>query len=254
MVVPVKPSRPPADVLRRVLKISRLDGWSVAIFAGVCTLVSLALLDPVGIAVCLLVMLGGLLEVRGQRMLSRRDADGMRWLVRSQLVVLGVIWTYAATRLVSFDEGLVREMITPDMRSSLGELGLTPEDILPLVRRFFYLLYGSVMAATLIYQGGLALYYHRRTAAVQEALRAPPPVLPEAEANAAWKAAAMAHLPEAAQRFYDIVAEEVAQKNLKPGLWARALAESGADDARAQAYYIRLRVAEMRQEESARQP
>ena len=183
MVVPVKPSRPPADVLRRVLKISRLDGWSVAIFAGICTLVSLALLDPVGIAVCLLVMLGGLLEVRGQRMLSRRDADGMRWLVRSQLVVLGVIWTYAATRLVSFDEGLVREMITPDMRSSLGELGLTPEDILPLVRRFFYLLYGSVMAATLIYQGGLALYYRRRRAAVALALQAPPVVIAAASSD-----------------------------------------------------------------------
>lgn len=178
MVTPVKPIRPPEEVLRRVLKTSRLNGWSVAIFAGLCTLVSLALMDPIGIAVCLLVLVGGLLEVRGQRMLSRRDADGMRWLVRSQLVVLGVIWTYAVTRLMSFDEGLVREMVTPDMRASLNELGVTMEDILPLVRRFFYLLYGSVMAATLIYQGGLALYYRRRTAAVALALRAPPAVAP----------------------------------------------------------------------------
>jgi len=183
MVVPVKSSRPPADVLRRVLRIARLNGWSVAIFAGVCTLVSLALMDPIGITVCLLVMLGGLLEVRGQRMLSRRDADGLRWLVRSQFVVLGVIWTYAASRLVSFDEGLVRAMITPDMQSSLRELGLAPEDILPLVRRFFYLLYGSVMAAALIYQGGLALYYHRRRATVTLALQAPPVVLAPASSD-----------------------------------------------------------------------
>ena len=183
MVVPVKSSRPPADVLRRVLRIARLNGWSVAIFAGVCTLVSLALMDPIGITVCLLVMLGGLLEVRGQRMLSRRDADGLRWLVRSQFVVLGVIWTYAASRLVSFDEGLVRAMITLDMQSSLRELGLAPEDILPLVRRFFYLLYGSVMAAALIYQGGLALYYHRRRATVTLALQAPPVVLAPASSD-----------------------------------------------------------------------
>ncbi|HUJ43320.1 MAG TPA: hypothetical protein VLW52_06915 [Opitutaceae bacterium] len=179
----MKSSRPPADVLRRVLRIARLNGWSVAIFAGVCTLVSLALMDPIGITVCLLVMLGGLLEVRGQRMLSRRDADGLRWLVRSQFVVLGVIWTYAASRLVSFDEGLVRAMITPDMQSSLRELGLAPEDILPLVRRFFYLLYGSVMAAALIYQGGLALYYHRRRATVTLALQAPPVVLAPASSD-----------------------------------------------------------------------
>lgn len=264
MVVSVKPLRPPADVLRRVLKISRLNGWSVAIFAGVSTLVSLALMDPIGIAVCLLVMFGGLLEVRGQRMLSRRDADGMRWLVRSQLVVLGVIWVYALPRLLSFDATYLQDEAIPNLRellaasgtdldSLLAQSGLSTKDIVPLVHQFFVILYSGVMLATLLYQGGLALYYRRRTAAVEEALRAPPPVLPEAGANAAWKAAAMAHLPEAEQHYYDVVAEEVAQKNLKPGLWARALAESGADDARAQAYYIRLRVAEMRQEESARQ-
>ncbi|HUL52376.1 MAG TPA: hypothetical protein VLT83_03095 [Opitutaceae bacterium] len=170
----MKPPRPPADVLRRVLKFSRLNGWSVAIFAGVCALVSLALLDPIGVAVCVLVLMGGLLEVHGSRRLRRREADGVRWLVRSQLVVLGVIWTYAVTRLASFDEGLVRDLITPELLSALRELGLTQEDILPLIRQFFYLLYGSVMAATLIYQGGLALYYHRRAAAVEAALRAPP--------------------------------------------------------------------------------
>ena len=174
MVTAVKPPRPPADVLRRVLKFSRLNGWSVAIFAGVCALVSLALLDPIGVAVCVLVLMGGLLEVHGSRRLRRREADGVRWLVRSQLVVLGVIWTYAVTRLASFDEGLVRDLITPELLSALRELGLTQEDILPLIRQFFYLLYGSVMAATLIYQGGLALYYHRRAAAVEAALRAPP--------------------------------------------------------------------------------
>ena len=177
MVTAVKPPRPPADVLRRVLKFSRLNGWSVAIFAGVCALVSLALLDPIGVAVCLLVLMGGLLEVHGSRRLRRREADGVRWLVRSQLVVLGVIWTYAVTRLASFDEGLVRDLITPELLSALRELGLTQEDILPLIRQFFYLLYGSVMAATLIYQGGLALYYHRRAAAVEAALRAPPIVV-----------------------------------------------------------------------------
>jgi hypothetical protein len=174
MVPSLKPSRPPEEVLRRVLKTSRLNGWSVAIFAGLCSLVSAAFGDPVGASIGLLVALGGLLEVRGHRLLQRRDADGLRWLVRSQLMVLGVIWTYAVTRLMSFDEGLVRELVTPDMRATLNELGVSMEDILPLVRRFFYLLYGSVMAATLIYQGGLALYYRRCTAAVELAVRAPP--------------------------------------------------------------------------------
>jgi hypothetical protein len=260
----MKSPRSPEDVLRRVIRLSRLNGWSVALFAGVCTLVSLALVDPIGISVCLLVALGGALEVRGQRMLTRRDADGMRWLVRSQFVVLGVIWTYAATRLASFDAGYLQEQVIPNARELLsalgmnfdlvlGQAGLDSNTVVPFVRLMFVTLYGSLMLVTLIYQGGLALYYRHRTAAVEEALKAPPVVLQEADANAAWKAAALAHLPEAEQRYYDIVADEMAQKILTPGLWARALAESGADDARAQAYYIRLRVAEMRREESARQ-
>jgi hypothetical protein len=168
--------RTPEETLRRVLKVSRLDGWSVAIFAGFCSLVSLAFGDPVGCSVGLLVALGGALEVRGHHLLKHGNADGMRWLVRSQLVVLGTIWAYAASRLLSFDTAIVQDIATPDMRASLNELGLTLEDILPLVRRAFYLLYGGVMAVTLIYQGGLALYYRRRTAAVAQALSAPLPV------------------------------------------------------------------------------
>jgi hypothetical protein len=173
----MKPPRPPEEVLRRVLKFSRLNGWSVVISAGLCTLVSLAMVEPVGIVVGLLVTLGGALEVRGYRMLKRGEADGLRWLIRSQLVVLGTIWVYALSRLLSFDEGTIREAFTPEIRASLSELGLSFEDILPLVRQTFHLLYGGVLAVTLLYQGGLALYYRRRRPAIELALQAPP-VLP----------------------------------------------------------------------------
>jgi hypothetical protein len=162
------------ETLRRVLKVSRGNGWSVAIFAGLCSLVAVALGDPVGVAVGLLVTLGGLLEVRGHRQLQRGDPAGLKGLVRAQFVVLGVIWIYAVTRLVSFDEEIARQLATPDMKSTLTELGLALDDILPLVRRVFYLFYGAVMAATLLYQGGLALYYRRRAPAVTQALAVPP--------------------------------------------------------------------------------
>jgi hypothetical protein len=173
----MKPPRPPEEVLRRVLKFSRLNGWSVAVFAGLSTLVALAFGEPMGIAVSLLVTLGGALEVHGYRLLKRRNIDGLRWLIRSQLVVLGVIGVYAVSRLASFDEGTVREAFTSDMRASLSDLGLSLEDILPLVRRTFLLLYGGVLAVTLLYQGGLALYYHRRRPAIEIALQ-PPPIVP----------------------------------------------------------------------------
>lgn len=255
----MKSPRPPADVLRRVIRLSRLNGWSVVIFAGLGVLVSLLLLDPIGLATCLLITLGGVIEVRGSRRLRRRDPDGMRLLVRSQLVVLGVIWVYALPRLLSFDATYLQDQVIPNLReimaasgadfdSLLAQAGLDAKAIVPLVHLFFVVLYGSVMLATLFYQGGLALYYRHRAAVVTEALRAPPAV---PAGFAATPAGAMS-FSGIDQHYYDLVAGELARKDLKPGLWARALAEAGADDARAQAFYIRLRVAELLREESAR--
>ncbi len=183
----MKPPRPPEEILRRVKRLARLDGWSVALFAGLCTLVALALGDPIGVSVGLFVTLGGALEVHGYRMLRRRDADGMRWLARSQLVVLGTIWAYGLSRLLSFDAGYVQDQVIPDARASLASMGfdlnamldqagLDSANIIPLVRLFFVVLYASVLLATLLYQGGLYLYYRWRTAAVEDAL-APPPVV-----------------------------------------------------------------------------
>ena len=189
----MKPSRPPEEVLRRVLKFSRLNGWSVAIFAGLCTLVSLAMGDPVGIAVSLLVTVGGAIEVRGYRMLKRRNVDGLRWLIRSQLVVLGTIWAYALSRLLSFDAGYIKDQAIPEARAWLGSFGLDMDgllsqagvdsrEVVPLVRLFFVILYGSVLLVTLLYQGGLFLYYRWRGPAVEIALQ-PPPVVPGVAAS-----------------------------------------------------------------------
>ncbi len=258
----MKSPRPPEEVLRRVIRLSRLNGWSVVLFAGLCAVIALPFGDLVSFAVGALVAAGGAIEVRGSRRLRRRDPDGMRLLVRSQLMVLAVIWVYAVPRLLSFDAGYLQDQVIPNMReimsasgsdfdSLLASAGLNAKDIVPLVHLFFVILYGSVMFATLLYQGGLALYYRHRTAAVTEALRAPIP-LPVGFSAGTVAPPAAPSFSEIDQRFYDLVAGELAQKNLKPGLWARALAESGADDARAKAFYIRLRVAELQRDDNAR--
>ena len=259
----MKSPRPPEEVLRRVIRFSRLNGWSVVICAGLCAVISLGFGDLVSFAVGALVAVGGVIEVRGCRRLRRRDPDGMRLLVRSQLMVLGVIWVYAVPRLLSFDAGYLQDQVIPNLRevlsasgsdldSLLASAGLNAKDIVPLVHLFFVVLYGSVMFVTLLYQGGLALYYRHRTAVVTAALRAPIPLPAGFAAAAPVAPPAAPSFSEIDQHYYDLVAEELAQKNLKPGLWARALAESGADDKRTQAYYIRLRVAELQRDENAR--
>ncbi len=226
------PADKPARTLARIRKFSRLNGWSVVWIAGFGTLIALALGDLTGIAVGLLVVAAGGMEVHGNRLLGRRHVDGMRWLVRSQLFLLSVVLIYAITRLTSYDGELAMANLTPDMRAVLTELGISPADLLPMVRLVASLVYGTVALVTLVYQGGLALYYRSRTPLVTEALMAAP-------------FAATAASTGLDQRFYDTVATEMAANRLQPGLWARALAESDGNESRCKAIYIRLRVAEL---------
>jgi hypothetical protein len=46
-------------------------------------------------------------------------------------------------------------------------------------------------------------------------------------------------------KFYDEVARELQEKSMVPGLWTKAFAEMGGDDAKARALYIKYRVAQL---------
>ena len=164
----------PDQALQRVLKISRLNGWSVVLFAGFCTLITVLLGDVTGIVVGLMVIAAGIMEVRGNRMLRRRDANGMVWLIRAQLFLLGVILIYGATRIMSYGGERGVESLSPDMRNVLKQLDIQPNEIMTLLRKIVWIFYGAVMGATCIYQGGFAFYYSRRKALVEQALVIPP--------------------------------------------------------------------------------
>ncbi len=174
MTVPLP--TPAQKALKRVRAISRLNGWSVVIFAGLGTLLALALGDWLSLGLGLLVAGIGGLEVHGHRLLKKRDADGMKWLVRSQMLLLALILSYCASRLGSFDAESALSNLTPDMEAVLKEAGLARADIVPLVHQMFLALYSSLALASLVYQGGLALYYRSKTKLVTEALTAPPAV------------------------------------------------------------------------------
>jgi hypothetical protein len=102
----------------------------------------------------------------------------MKLLVRSQTLLLSVILIYCVTRLGSFDADTAMGNMTPDMAASLKEIGLERGDILSMVRTTFFVTYIAVAVVTVLYQGGMALYYRRKTALVTEALAAPPVVPP----------------------------------------------------------------------------
>lgn len=178
------PAPTPAEkTLKRVLVIAAFDGWSLIIVAGLSLLLTLLLVEPVGIVLSLLVLTAGMIEFRGRRALKNSDAEtGMKLLVRSQLFLLAVILIYCARSIGSFDADYVKEQVIPavsDMYQSLlginlaeylQQAGLTVADLVPLAHKAFLILYGSVAFISTLYQGGMAWYYRSRTRLVTEAL------------------------------------------------------------------------------------
>lgn len=167
---------PAEKALKRIVTISLLNGWSVAVIAGIGTLLALALGDLLGAFIGLLAVVAGWMEIRGNGKLRRRDPAGLKWLVRAQLFLLTVILAYCASRLGSYDEEVMLANLTPDMEALLQEAGIGRADVVPLVRMAFYGLYGTVAVMVGLYQGGLALYYRSRVKVVTEALTARPAV------------------------------------------------------------------------------
>jgi hypothetical protein len=169
------PTLSPAEIsLQRVLTVSRLNGWSVVVISALGSLLALAMGDLLSALIGLLVLAAGLMEVRGHRQLQQRNPAGLILLVRSQLFLLAVMLVYCAGRLGSFDADTALASLTPDMEVMLAEAGLDKSSLLPLVRTAFFALYSVVAAITLIYQGGLALFYRSKIKFVTQALTAPP--------------------------------------------------------------------------------
>jgi hypothetical protein len=176
---------PPEKALKRVLTISWLDGWSMVVIAGLGILLTLVLGELLGVAIGLLILAAGIIELRGRRALKRRNADGMKLLVRAQLFLLTVILVYCARCLGSFDAVYVKDQLVPEMRQNFLLLGvnldeilkqfeLTVDELVPLVHKAFLALYGGVAIVSIFFQGGLALYYRRKTELVTTALSTPP--------------------------------------------------------------------------------
>jgi hypothetical protein len=181
------PVTPQARALKGVLRLSAIDSWSIVVIAGLSLLLTLATFELMGIMISALVLAGGLIEMRGRKALQRRDATtGMKLLVRAQLLILTVLLVYCARCLGSFDAGYVRDELIPEanqmllatlgisLSDFLAESGMTVEELVTKAHLTFVLLYSTVAALSLLFQGGLALYYRNRTQLVGEALAVPP--------------------------------------------------------------------------------
>lgn len=171
--MPSTASTPAEKCLARVLTLSRWNGGSIVVIAGLGSLLSLLFGDLVGTVVGALAAGAGAMEVHGYRRLRRRDLAGLDWLIRAETALLAVLSLYAISRLGSFDAETVRGNLTPEMEAVLNDAGLATSEVVPLVRLMFLVLYGTVLAVTCLYQGGLVFYYRSRRTLLQTALGRP---------------------------------------------------------------------------------
>jgi hypothetical protein len=167
----MKPPILPAETLRRVTRIARFDGLSVLIVAGGFALLSAASRDVSGSVIGLLIAAAGAIELHGVALL-RSGRDGMRWLVSSQLYLMAVILAYAGFRLIRPDVAWMLPYVTGEAAEPIlqaaQQQGMTVEQLLVGAMGMFYLL---VALLTVLYQGGMTVYYLRRRRAVEAALQ-----------------------------------------------------------------------------------
>jgi hypothetical protein len=162
----------PDIVLSRVVRVGTIDGRLLLIVAGLFALLSAAGRDVLGAAVGCLAAGAGALELHGVSLLRQGAARGMAWLVRAQLGLLALMLGYAGLRLALFDPELVRKQLelAPQLREPITQAGLTEDEFIAFTARVHGIIFTVVIGITLLYQGGLARYYHRRRPLVAQAL------------------------------------------------------------------------------------
>jgi hypothetical protein len=158
----------PSEMLRRVLRVARIDGLSVLVLAGGFGLISAACGDVSGAIFGFLIAAAGALELRGVSLLRARRIEGMKWLFGSQLYLMAVILGYVTFRLVN----LPRDPLLKALTRALGQSGMDMEMMPMDLPQMLKLLYSAVAVVTVLYQGGMLVYYLLRRSAVAAALQA----------------------------------------------------------------------------------
>ena len=160
-----KPPLLPEEALYRAVKTARMDGTLVLAIAGTLALLSALDKDRVGALVGIIVSAAGAIELHGTSLLRAGFHRGVRWLVGSQLYLLAIVVGWAAYRLGHPDLEPVHKAIiegnilTDQQRDAIKQSGMSLDQFLLAAYRLGY---AAVIIATLLYQGGMALYYARR--------------------------------------------------------------------------------------------
>lgn len=160
----------PSEVLARTIRLGSIDGRLVLWLSGCFALLSAASHDVVPALAGCVAAGAGAIEVHGAALLRQGEARGLDGMIRAQLLLLATILIYSAIQLTHFDPRLITDHMTPELQQKMDETGLTQEQFIAVMRVLYQILYVTVGFAGLLYQGGMARYYARRRAVIEQAL------------------------------------------------------------------------------------
>jgi len=166
----MSPAPPPLPdkTLARVLRLAGLEGGSVLVLGTLSLMVSAVSFSPVGLLVSAVLAGCGAAELRGAKLLRAGELRGLDWLVRAELALMTTVVAYAGLRLATTTPASMHKELA-DV-AMLGDLGMDQRQLETTLLSTLRLTYAVVILVTLLFQGGLALYYHRSRAAVAGAL------------------------------------------------------------------------------------
>ncbi len=155
--------------LKRVVRLSKLNAYSIAIIAGSFGLLCVVLLELSGIIVGAAVAATAIFEIRGHRMLQRGEPGARQWMAGSQVWLIVCVLIYCAWRLLAFDpEDPLAVLGDAEMLRTAASLAMMPPGMLEdLVTTVYTLTYRLVALLVFLFQGALGLYYWVRVGKLQ---------------------------------------------------------------------------------------
>lgn len=161
-----------ARQIRNAAQVASFNGWTIAILAALSA--PFALFGVAGLLVTAGLAVVAYNEFRGRKKLRKFDPSASTLLGWNQIALLAMIVGYCLWMLYSTragDSDLVRELkAIPDLGAALGSRG----NIEQLYNHLVDLVYGSVIALSVILQGLNAAYYFSRRKLIETYLKETP--------------------------------------------------------------------------------
>lgn len=142
--------------LARASAVARGNALGYAAFGALSLLVALVGLDPLGLAISALVTGVGVVQLRAAPRLRQGDPTAPRVLARNELVLMAGILVYCLLQLT------VLRTSGAELQARVGGTGDLGLDLAELTDWMTTTIYSAFLGTTLLYQGGLALYFLRR--------------------------------------------------------------------------------------------